>query len=130
MLTKQQKRIFFLIIFILIVGILVTFYRIYFKTSGIEFEETGNFNSSNSEILEVVNQKVTIHIGGAIKNPGIYAVSGNARVIDVIRLAGGPLQNSDLDKINLASHVKDGKKIIVPAKKNIAYSTQRKKNKS
>jgi len=60
--------------------------------------------------------KVAVHIGGAVRNPGLYYLSANSRVADAIQTAGGPTPDADLDAINLAGKVTDGLKILVPSK--------------
>lgn len=64
------------------------------------------------------SMKVAVHIGGAVKNPGLYYLDSNSRVADAIQSAGGPTADADLDAINLASKVSDGLKIVVPSKIN------------
>jgi len=65
----------------------------------------------NSEIV-----KVAVHIGGAVRSPGLYYLDPDARVADTIEKAGGPTSDADLDSINLASHITDGMKVLVPSK--------------
>ncbi len=54
-----------------------------------------------------------VYVAGAVAKPGVYAIAANARVIDALRLAGGPRSDADFDSINLAAHVSDGEKIAV-----------------
>ena len=63
--------------------------------------------------LKVVTS--TVHVAGAVKNPGVYDVPSSSRVIDAIEKAGGATENADLDQINLAEYVADGQKIEVPS---------------
>ncbi len=62
--------------------------------------------------------KVAVHIGGAVRNPGLYYLDPSSRVADAIQSAGGPTADADLDAINLASRVTDGLKIVVPSRVN------------
>jgi competence protein ComEA len=57
---------------------------------------------------------ITVHVDGAVKNPGVYQVSKTSRVIDAIQAAGGLCNNSDTDSINLAAPLIDGSKIYIP----------------
>ena len=59
--------------------------------------------------------KVVVHVAGAVKNPGLYELSPEARVHEAIELAGGAV-NADLNQMNLAARVEDGEKIHVPKK--------------
>lgn len=62
---------------------------------------------------------ITVHIAGAVYRPGVYEVTGNQRVMDILKLAGGPRPEADLDGVNLAAKVKDGQKIKVPEIKRV-----------
>jgi competence protein ComEA len=60
------------------------------------------------------SRRVYVHVGGAVRHPGLYRVAAGARVFDAIRSAGGPLEEADLDGLNLAAKLKDGDKVLVP----------------
>ena len=57
---------------------------------------------------------ICVDIGGAVVKPGVYTVSENTRLYEVIELAGGLLSNADTDSINRAEYVEDGEKITIP----------------
>lgn len=57
---------------------------------------------------------VMIDIKGAVKNPGVYEVEQNDRVIDAVKLAGGYSADSDSSKVNLAERLNDGMVIYIP----------------
>lgn len=59
-------------------------------------------------------QLLTIHVAGAVKNPGIVRVPSGARVFDAISAAGGADAGAQLDSLNLAALVEDSAKIHVP----------------
>ena len=61
-------------------------------------------------------RKVFVHVGGAVKTPGLYALTMGARVDDAVRAAGGVLEDADLDALNLAARIKDGEKVVVPTR--------------
>jgi len=56
---------------------------------------------------------IDVYVAGAVGKPGVYSIAANARVIDALRLAGGPRSDADFDSINLAARVSDGEKIAV-----------------
>jgi competence protein ComEA len=56
---------------------------------------------------------LTVHVAGAVTNPGVVLLSPGDRVIDAITAAGGPLPEADLEGLNLAQPVQDGQKITV-----------------
>jgi competence protein ComEA len=61
--------------------------------------------------------KITIHLAGALRNPGVYTIPISQRLKDVITNAGGLLAQANIDKINLASYPKDGQRLYIPYKK-------------
>lgn len=79
-------------------------------------EEFGDEHSSEKDRLEV---GIYIHICGAIANPGVYNVDREARIIDLIELAGGLLSEAAGDYINQAQSVADGQRIYIPTKEEI-----------
>ncbi|GAA2978687.1 helix-hairpin-helix domain-containing protein [Lentilactobacillus parakefiri] len=60
------------------------------------------------------NQQMYVDVKGAVKNPGVYQVSANMRVVDAIELAGGYNRSADKNKINLAQKLTDQQVIYVP----------------
>jgi competence protein ComEA len=62
------------------------------------------------------NVQVVVDLKGAVKKPGIYRVDSTARVFDVLELAGGPLQEADLNQVNLAQMLSDGMVVYIPKK--------------
>lgn len=59
---------------------------------------------------------VHVHVAGAVSRPGLYGLPARSRVDDAIRAAGGPRLDADLDAVNLAAFVRDGDKVLVPAR--------------
>jgi competence protein ComEA len=57
---------------------------------------------------------VVVHVAGAVARPGVYRMAAGARVGEAVDLAGGPTDDADLDRINLAAVVTDGGQISVP----------------
>ena len=74
------------------------------KTPAKETKETPNIKT------------VIVEIRGAVENPGIYYTEANARITDVIVLAGGLLKGAETVNINMAKKVKDEMKIVIPFK--------------
>jgi competence protein ComEA len=60
---------------------------------------------------------ITVHVAGAVRNPGVYRLSSSARVVDAVASAGGALRNADLESINLAQTIADTEQIYIPIKK-------------
>ena len=57
---------------------------------------------------------VLVHVAGAVVVPGVYELTGSARVRDAIVAAGGPTDIADWNALNLAAAVGDGVKVYVP----------------
>jgi competence protein ComEA len=60
--------------------------------------------------------RVTVHVAGAVRRPGVYRLSAGARVDDAVERAGGPRRAADLSAVNLAAKLEDGRQVIVPAR--------------
>ena len=67
--------------------------------------------------------KVVVHVAGAVRRPGVYTLSNNARVFEALHLAGGALPQASTDTLNLADWAQDGARIEVPFKTNLRAST-------
>ncbi len=63
--------------------------------------------------IEIEAPLVTVDVAGAVTSPGVYALPGNARVIDAIKAAGNSLAGTDLSDLNLARIIRDGEQIYV-----------------
>lgn len=58
--------------------------------------------------------RVTVHVAGAVRRPGVYRLPAGARVNDALRRAGGPGGRADLAAVNLAAKLEDGRQVLVP----------------
>lgn len=72
---------------------------------------------------EIENEKETeeetvleymVDIKGAVKHPGVYPVTEENRVKDVIQMAGGLKETANQEAINLAERVFDEMVIVIP----------------
>lgn len=55
-----------------------------------------------------------IAVAGAVRSPGVYRLAKGARVVDALEIAGGPADDIDLDRLNLAALVTDGERVWFP----------------
>jgi len=68
---------------------------------------------------------VLVHVAGAVMQPGVYQLAGDARVRDAIVAAGGPTDLADWNTLNLAATIGDGAKVYVPVEGEDVPPTQR-----
>jgi competence protein ComEA len=59
-------------------------------------------------------RSLTVHVSGAVANPGLVHLAGGSRVADAIAAAGGAVESADLGALNLAASVGDGARVVVP----------------
>ncbi|MCA0992868.1 helix-hairpin-helix domain-containing protein [Guptibacillus hwajinpoensis] len=109
-------------IILLAVGMAVFFYFDLPKGEEAQFvfEEEVEEGGEDKEVpLPTQENEVTIvlvDVKGAVVAPGVYEVSANGRVKDVIEKAGGFLEEADQAQLNLATKVIDEMMIYVPLK--------------
>ncbi len=126
--VKQNKKIL-KIISIVIIAILIGYYYTkesskYEVTSYLENEvldqnEKNQIVEETNKEDEIYQNEIVVHISGAVVNEGIIETEEGSRVSDIIEKAGGLLENSNLDEINLAYKVEDGMKIHIPTNEEI-----------
>lgn len=61
-----------------------------------------------------------VDIKGEVINPGIYSLDSNARVIDVINMAGGLTEVANTSVINLSKKISDEMVIIIYSNEQVA----------
>lgn len=57
--------------------------------------------------------EVTVHVAGAVASPGLVTLPAGARIGDALDAAGGPSDDADLARINLARALLDGEHVRV-----------------
>lgn len=99
--------------YLLIGGFIVVIAGLFFisepQADEIIIEQTTVATEESQEV-----PKICVHVIGAVNEPGIIVASGEARLYEILELAGGVTIEADVQKINLASVVKDEQKIIIP----------------
>lgn len=79
-------------------------------SSGDEGSELENGSAARSRA------NVSVHIVGAVKNPGLYEVLEGSRIQEVVAAAGGFSGDAVEGSVNLARVVQDGEQIVVSSK--------------
>ncbi|MGH8977006.1 MAG: helix-hairpin-helix domain-containing protein [Acidimicrobiia bacterium] len=58
--------------------------------------------------------RALVHVVGAVRAPGVVELVAGARVRDALAAAGGPTDDADIERLNLAAPVSDGERLAVP----------------
>ena len=116
----MKKNLKWVILTFFIIGIVFLFFLNNYSKSAKketlkEEPEELIFKEEKEETNKKDNQKenVFVDIKGAIANPGVYELEQNKKVIDVVNLAGGFLENANTQTINLAKKVTNEMVIII-----------------
>lgn len=100
------------------------------ESSGADSESGKNYSFvSDSEVLSADDANsglekqqpimITVHICGAVKQPGVYELEEGSRLFDLIRLSGGLDDDAAGDYINQAEKVTDGQRYYIPTVKEL-----------
>ena len=125
----QRKRSFTKFFAIaLIIGLAVAIYFIWqaapttlsASTTGIQ-NSTMNGASAGGNASSVgsmgntgsTSGNIQVYVLGAVKTPGVYTLASTARVVDLIKAAGGPLPKANLVALNMAAKLTDGEEVYV-----------------
>ena len=58
--------------------------------------------------------EIAVYLTGEVVNPGVYVTTPGQRLDAVLQLAGGPTQDADLNRVNLAAYVTDATHYRIP----------------
>ena len=67
-------------------------------------------------------RRLTVHVAGAVRRPGVYRMREGARVDDAVQRAGGATRRAELTQVNLAAELEDGRQVVVPLRAPAAPS--------
>lgn len=118
LLEKIKSHI--ILIGLVVIIVLVLFFKRPLNQAQNTFETMGNDDftvvTETEEVFEnTVSEKVVIDVKGEVKNPGVYEITSQSRVNDVILKAGGLTEQADEQQVNLAEIVYDEMVIFIPA---------------
>jgi len=119
--TSREKKLalFFAVVLFLLASI---FTYIYTASDGEEAtplfsaypEEDKEVDQKEEVEAEVENEILWIDLKGAVVRPGVYQLSANSRVIDVVQMAGGFTEAAEKRLVNLVDRLQDGQMIYIP----------------
>lgn len=72
--------------------------------------------------VDLKDDLVYVDIKGAVKKPGVYKINSDKKIIDVITMAGGLMENANTDNINLSRKVTDEMVIIIYTNEEVKNS--------
>ena len=76
--------------------------------------------SAGVRVERAAGGDAVVHVAGEVRHPGVYHLGAGTRVQEAVRRAGGPTRRADLNAINLAAKVEDGRQVIVPRRGPVA----------
>lgn len=122
---KINKKTLIIIITIIATALIIA-YMLFTKNNdetitNLEEIETNENDMQNNQ-KESNENKIIIHIAGAIRKEGIYELKENSRIADAIEVAEGLTENANIQDINLAYVLEDGEKIYIPTKEETKQS--------
>jgi competence protein ComEA len=108
---QKNKLLFIVMLAILIVA--GSFYNFWQKSSVHESVASNEVVAKTISVSEEKNSEIYVYISGAVHKPGVFKTLPNARVFDIVAMAGGLTSEADVSKINMAQSIKDGMHIHV-----------------
>ena len=123
---RHRKIILLIIVTVLFIGSLTFFFisKNYKKNKDSKKKEVVVEKKIEKKIeKKEEGNKYKVDIKGEVNNPGIYSADENARVIDIINMAGGLTDNASTTVINLSKKIKDEMVIIIYSKEEVENFT-------
>lgn len=113
MLKGNKDKLIIIIVIMVLAGLG------FYKSNNSDDEVDQNLlQFANTNIEETANnpKEIYVHIDGEVINPGLYKLTTNDRVNDLLVIAGGATDKASLKDINLAKRLEDEMKIYIPSK--------------
>lgn len=112
----MKAKLKYIIIAIIILVALVVSYVLSLDNKEVSAE---NVEITKTDVANVTS-KVYVDIKGSVKKPGVYQVSADSIVWDIVNLSGGFTKNAYTKNINLSQKVKDEMVIYVFSKNEMS----------
>lgn len=112
-----KNKLLFIFPILAFVIVIITFYKNTDDDMDSQLSRVDEDDSLSDESNDFTNKSddmAMIDVKGEVKNPGIYEISGDKRVDDVLELAGGFTGDANALSVNRAEKVYDEMVIIVP----------------
>ncbi|MBI4322612.1 MAG: helix-hairpin-helix domain-containing protein [Chloroflexi bacterium] len=69
---------------------------------------------SPTSVPDAKSRWIKVYVSGEVARPGVYTLADDDRIDDAVTAAGGPTEDADLNRVNLAVRVRDQMQIHVP----------------
>ena len=69
---------------------------------------------------EEKEENICVYVCGSVNNPGVYEAAKDARIYEIVDMAGGMTQGAVPESINMAGYVSDGQMIYIPGEQDIS----------
>lgn len=79
-----------------------------------ESSDSKQSNNTSQSTNNAPATEVTVYISGAVKTEGVVTMSSEDRLSDAIKVMGGIVEGADMNAINLAEKLVDGKHYVIP----------------
>ena len=110
---KKYKYVITIFLFMLIIFYIV-FVKVNLKSKEKNLVDNQVvINEVEKVEVDLKDDLVYVDIKGAVKKPGVYKINSDKKIIDVITIAGGLMENANTDNINLSKKVTDEMVIII-----------------
>lgn len=110
---KKYKYVMTIFLFMLIIFYIV-FVKVNLKSKEKNLVDNQVvINEVEKVEVDLKDDLVYVDIKGAVKKPGVYKINSDKKIIDVITIAGGLMENTNTDNINLSKKVTDEMVIII-----------------
>lgn len=119
---KKYKYVITIFLFMLIIFYIV-FVKVNLKSKEKNLVDNQVvINEVEKVEVDLKNDLVYVDIKGAVKKPGVYKINSDKKIIDVITMAGGLMENANTDNINLSKKVTDEMVIIIYTNEEVKNS--------
>ena len=119
---KKYKYVITIFLFMLIIFYIV-FVKVNLKSKEKNLVDNQVvINEVEKVEVDLKDDLVYVDIKGAVKKPGVYKINSDKKIIDVITIAGGLMENANTDNINLSKKVTDEMVIIIYTAEEVTNS--------
>ena len=119
---KKYKYVITIFLFMLIIFYIV-FVKVNLKSKEKNLVDNQVvINEVEKVEVDLKDDLVYVDIKGAVKKPGVYKINSDKKIIDVINMAGGLMENANTDNINLSKKVTDEMVIIIYTNEEVKNS--------